>query len=182
MQAELVAFLLHRLGRDHHAGAIGELGKQRRIRVLQHELDGEGIDHLDVVDAGEFRFPERAGHVDVPLDREFRGFGVERLAVMELDAGPKLDGHCLAVGRGLLGQRELRHDVELLVDIEQLVAEGREHDASDIGAPQRRIEHVGIFGKADAQASSGLARSLPATSQEPLQSRPAAKSSWSCSP
>ena len=182
MQAELVAFLFRRLGRNHHAGAIGELGDQRRIWVLQYEFDGEGIDHLDMVDAGKLRFPERAGHVDVPLDREFRGFGVERLAVMKFDAWPKLDGHRLAVGRGLVGQRELRHDVELLVDIEQLVAKGREDDASDIGAPERRIEHVGIFGKADAQVSSGLARSPPATSQEPLRSQPGAKSSWSCSP
>ncbi len=31
-------------------------------------------------------------------------------------------------------QRELRHDVELLVDVEQLVAECGEYDASDIGA------------------------------------------------
>ena len=156
MQAELVAFRFYRLGRDHRAGAVGELGNKRRIRIFQYEFDGEWVHHLDMVDAGEFRFTERAGHVDVPLDREFRSRGVERLAVMKFDAGPKLDRHFLSVGRSLVGQRELRHDVELLVDVEQLVAKGREYNASDIGSPHGRIEHVGIFGKADAQGRLGL--------------------------
>ena len=85
------------------------------------------------------------------LQRIFRGFGVERLAVVEFDAGPELDRHFLAVGGGLVRQRKLRHDVELLVDVEQLVAERGEHDAADIGACQRRIENVGVFGQPDAQ-------------------------------
>ena len=40
---------------------------------------------------------------------------------------------------------------ELLVDVEQLVAQRGEHDAADEAAGQRRIEHVGILGQADAQ-------------------------------
>ena len=44
---------------------------------------------------------------------------------------------------------------ELLVDVEQLVADRREDDAPDIGARQRRIEHVGILGEADAQVGLG---------------------------
>ena len=85
------------------------------------------------------------------LDREFRGFGVQRLAVVEFDARPELDRHFLAVGRRLVGQCQLRHDVELLVDVEQLVAECREHDAADIGAADRGIENVGILGNPDTQ-------------------------------
>jgi hypothetical protein len=50
------------------------------------------------------------------------GCGIERLAVVELHPGPELDGDGLAVGRGLMAERQLRHDVELLVDVEQLVA------------------------------------------------------------
>ena len=50
-----------------------------------------------------------------------------------------------------LRERKLRHDVELGVDVEQLVADRREHDAPHIGAGERRIEHVGVFGKADPQ-------------------------------
>ena len=53
-------------------------------------------------------------------------------------------------------QRELRHDVELFVDVEQLVAKRREDDAADIGARQRRIENVGIFGEPDAQRGLGV--------------------------
>ena len=83
--------------------------------------------------------------------RELRRLGVERLAVVELDVRAQLDRHRLAVVGGLVGQRELRHDVELLVDVEELVAERREDDASDIGAGERRVEHVGILGKPDAQ-------------------------------
>jgi len=41
---------------------------------------------------------------------------------VEFDAGPQFDRHFLAVGGGLVGERELRHDVELFVDVEQLVA------------------------------------------------------------
>ena len=85
------------------------------------------------------------------------GRGVERLAVMELHARPELDGDGLAVGRGLLAERQLRHDVELVVDVEQLVAQRGEDDAADIGARERRIEHVGILGQPDAQV--GLRRS-----------------------
>src|SRR5438067_776450 len=75
---------------------------------------------------------------------------------MEFDVRPELDRHLLAVGRGLVRQRELRHDVELLVDVEQLVAEGGEHDAADIGATDAGVEDVGVFGDADAKRSLGL--------------------------
>ena len=93
--------------------------------ALQHQLDGEGIDDVDVVERGQFRLAERARHGQVAVERKFRGLGVERLAVLELDAGPQLDRDLLAVGGGLVRQRELRHDVELFVDVEQLVAERR---------------------------------------------------------
>ena len=43
------------------------------------------------------------------------------------------------------------HDGELLVDVEQLVAERREDDPADEGARQRRVEDVGVLGEADAQ-------------------------------
>ena len=53
-------------------------------------------------------------------------------------------------------QRQLRHDVELVVDVEQFVAEGSEHDAPDIGAPHRGIEDIGVLGEADAQGGLGM--------------------------
>ena len=105
---------------------------------------------------GQFRLAERGRHRHVAIEREFRGLGVERLAVVEFDAGPQLDEDLLAVGGGLVRQRQLRHDVELFVDVEQLVAERREHDAAHISARQRRIENVRILGKPDAQRGLGL--------------------------
>ena len=68
-----------------------------------------------------------------------------------LTPGRSLMVTVLAVLGGLVRQRQLRHDVELVVDVEQLVAQRREHDAADVGARQRRVEHVGVLGQADAQ-------------------------------
>ena len=126
MQAELVAGLLGRLRRHHHAGAVGELRDQRRERRLQHQLDGEGIDHLDMVDAR--RAPACGTSPACVMWRSSENFAASASngsPSWNLTLGPQLDRHLLAVGGGLVRQRELRHDVELLVDVEQLVAERR---------------------------------------------------------
>jgi len=59
MQSELLACFFRGLGRDHHSGAIGELRDQRRVGRLQYQLDGQGIDHVDMIERGELRFAER---------------------------------------------------------------------------------------------------------------------------
>src|SRR5581483_9926735 len=82
--------------------------------------------------------------------------GVERLAVVKLHARPELDGDGLAVGRRLLAERELRDDVALLVDVEQLVANRGEDDARGVEARGRGIERVGVVAEADAKM--GLCR------------------------
>jgi hypothetical protein len=87
----------------------------------------------------------------VPLDVELDRGRVELLAVVEGDVVAQLDRQRLAVGAPLVAGRELRHDRQLLVDVEQLVAQGGEDDPADEGARQRRIEDVGILGEADAQ-------------------------------
>src|SRR5512143_877963 len=92
-----------------------------------------------------------AGHRLVALDAVLDRGRIHRLAVLELDAAAQLDRQRLAVRRPLVAGGELRHDVELVVDVEQLVAHRREHDASDEGPRQRRIEDVRILGEADAQ-------------------------------
>src|SRR5262249_22428166 len=70
---------------------------------------------------------------------------------MEFDVWPELYADCLAVGGGLVREGELRHNIKLLVDIEQLVAKRCKDDASDIGPGERGIEHVRIFGQPDPQ-------------------------------
>ena len=105
--AELVAGLLRRLGRHHHAGAVGELGKQRRERRFEVQLDGQRIDHVDAGHLRQLGPAERALHGHVPLEAELRRRGVELLAVVEHHVGAQLDDHRLAVGRGLVAQRQL---------------------------------------------------------------------------
>jgi hypothetical protein len=87
----------------------------------------------------------------VALDVELHRGGVELLAVVEGDALAQFHGQRLAVGRPLVAGGQLRHDVELFVDLQQLVAQGAEDHAADEGAGQRRVQHVRVFGQADAQ-------------------------------
>ena len=148
---ELVAGFPHGLRADHHAGAVGQLRDQRRERRLEQQADRERIGDLDLVDLRQLGPTERALHRHVPVERELRRFGVERLAVVEFHAWPQLDGDGLAVFRGRVRERELRHDVEIGVDVEQLVAHRGEHDAAHIGARGGRIEIVGILRETDAQ-------------------------------
>ena len=155
-QPEFVAGLLCGLGRHHHACAVGELRDQRRVGGLQYQLDGEGIDDIDMINGREFRLSEGARECQMPFQRKLCGFRSEGLAVVKLDAGPELDGHFLAVGGSLVAQRELRHDVELFVDVEQLVAEGREHDAAYVSARHGRVKNVRVFGQSDPQRGLGL--------------------------
>ena len=119
--------------------------------ALSWSLMVSGSTTSTCVDDADLGLAERALHGEVAVEAVLGGLRVERLAVMELHAGPQLDRDRLAVGRGLVAEGELRHDVQLLVDVEQLVAERGEDDAADIGARQRRVEHVGILGEADAQ-------------------------------
>jgi hypothetical protein len=47
--------------------------------------------------------------------------------------------------------RELRHDLEVGRDVDELVAHRGEDDPADEGPRQRRIEDVGVFGEADPE-------------------------------
>ena len=85
------------------------------------------------------------------LDVEFDRRGVELFAVVKGHASAQLDCQRLAIRRPLVAGRELRHDIELFVDVEELVAERGKHDSADEGSRQRRVEHVGILGQSEAQ-------------------------------
>ena len=89
------------------------------------------------------------------IDRKFGRFGVKRLAVMKFDARPELDRDGLAVGGGGVRERELRHDIQILINVEQLVAKGSKDDAPDIGPGERGIEHIRILGQPDPQRRLG---------------------------
>ena len=122
LDAELVAGILRGLGRDHHAGAVGELREQRGERRRQVQAHGHRIHNVDARHRRKLAAPVRSGHRLVPLDVELGGRSVEFLAVVERNARPQLDRQRLAVRRPFVAGGELRDDVEFLVDVEQLVA------------------------------------------------------------
>jgi len=89
------------------------------------------------------------------FDVEAHRLGVERLAVVELDARAQPD-HDRAATRGpLVTGGELRHDLEIGGDVEELVAERGEDQAADVGAADRRVEGVGIVVQPDPQHGLG---------------------------
>jgi hypothetical protein len=156
--AELVARRLRRLRRHDHPGAIGERREQRRKRRRQVEPHRHWVDHVDRRHRRELALAVAARHRLVPLEAVRDRGRVELLAVVERDAGPQLNRQRFAVRRPLILGGELRDDRELLVDVEELVAERREDDAADERPRERRIEDIGVLGKADAQRLRGRRR------------------------
>ena len=121
--------------------------------ALSSRRDRQRVGDLDLVDLRKLRLAQRALRRHVAVERELHGFGVERFAVLEFHVRPQLDGDGLPVFRRLMRERELRHDVEIAVDVEQLVAQRGEHDAADVRTRRGWIEIVGIFRETDAQVA-----------------------------
>ena len=80
----------------------------------------------------------------------FHRGGVERFAVLKRDVGAEVEEQGLWVGP-LVAEGELRHDLQLFVDVEELVAKAGEDDAADVGAGEGGVEDVGVFPQGDAQ-------------------------------
>src|SRR5262249_38398040 len=76
-------------------------------------------------------------------------------AVMERHALADLQGERLLVLRPFPRGRELRDDLQVLVDVHELVAQAREDDASHERARERGVEHVRVLGEPDAQRLRG---------------------------
>jgi hypothetical protein len=74
---------------------------------------------------------------------------------VELHARAQLKGQRLAVIAPLPLGGELGGELEIRRDVDELVAQRREHDASDEGACAMGIEHVRVFVQADAQGLRG---------------------------
>ena len=148
---ELVPGLLHGFRRDHHAGAVGELRDQWRERRLQQEPHGQRIDDFDFFNLRKLRLALGVLLGQTAVEGELHGVGVEGLTILKFHVRAQLDRNGLSVRRGLVRERELRHDVKVAVDVEQLVAQRREDDAADIGARSGRIEVVRVLGKPDPQ-------------------------------
>jgi hypothetical protein len=63
-----------------------------------------------MIDRCQLGLAERGRQRHVTIDGELCGFSIEDFAIVKLDAGPQFDGDFLAVGGGVVGQRQLRHD------------------------------------------------------------------------
>ena len=151
MLAELVARRLSRLGRNDHPGTVGQLRQQRGERLVEHQLYRVVVDDLDRFERADLALAVRARQGEVALETKLHRLGVQRLAIVKLDALTQLHRHGLVVVAEFPLRRQHRHDAELGVDIDELVAERSEDDAADIGARQGRVEDVGVLGKADPQ-------------------------------
>ena len=148
--AELVVELPGLRRRDRHAGAVGEDGGDRRERRLQAQADGRRIDDVDRVDVIQLASATGPLHLPVPVERELHRLGGHRRAVVELHARAKLDRDGLAgVGEGRQLRRELREDLEALVDLVELLAHVLEDDAPDVRAGQGGVQDVRILVQPD---------------------------------
>jgi hypothetical protein len=99
----------------------------------------------------ELGHPARVGRRLVALDVELHRLGIERLAIVEEDAGAQLQGEREAFGRPRSFGRKLRHIGQLRIELDQLVAHRRHHDAIDEADALRRIKRRRIRLQPDAQ-------------------------------
>ena len=146
----MVAQRRQRLRRGHHAAAVGEDADQGRIGLRQPEDDGGPVG-LDRPDRAELGLPPGFGHGLRALDVELDRCPVHRLAVMEDGVAPKLHGEGERIVRPRPFGGQLRHVVEVPVDVDQLVAEPGEDHAVEEAAADRRVQHVRIALEADAE-------------------------------
>ena len=106
-----VARRLGGLGREHHAGPVGQGRQQRREGRRQAQAYGTGVEHVDRLDRAELAAPGASRAIEGAFEVEAHRLGVERFAVMEDDARAQLHGQ----GRAALGPRpgggELRNVV-----------------------------------------------------------------------
>ncbi len=151
---ELVARRLGGLGRNHDAGAVGELRDERREWGLEQEADGQGIDDLDAGNGADLALAPAARQGERALDRVLHRGGVELRAVMEGDARPQREGDRAAVLGGRPLGRQLRHDAAVGRELDELVAERGKNMPADEGPVPRRIERIGVVLQGDADVLS----------------------------
>ncbi|CUJ99094.1 Uncharacterised protein [Achromobacter xylosoxidans] len=139
-----------RLGRQHHAGAVGQLRQQRGVGLLEGQHQRRGVGRLDFLDRGQLALAQAVGQRHGAFQVGLGGGGVELAAVMEQRVFAQLEGQHLVVRVERPRGGQLRHEVQLGIDVHQLVAQRGEDDAADVGAGAVRVQHVRIFLQADA--------------------------------
>ncbi len=150
VQREFVARPSQRPRRQHHPRPIRELSDQRGVGCLEVELHCQRIDDVDGVDRVDFAPPHRAFGGQIAHQRDLHRLGVHRLVILEFHSRAEMNHQMRRIPIFVAGG-ELRYDLQLRVDVEQLVAERGEDEPADIAGAERRIEQVGVLAKSDAQ-------------------------------
>src|SRR5690606_34160192 len=138
------------------AGPVGEHRGQKGERRVQVDLDGELVDELHTVHAGQLGRAGGALQLAVPVQGDLHRLGVERGAVGEDHVLSDGDGHAQTVRgevRHVGGQ--LRHQVEVGVHVVQLLADRVEDHPADEGPGEGGVEDVGLLGQRHPKLAAG---------------------------
>jgi hypothetical protein len=141
-------------------GAVGrEHVHEEGVGLLEADLYGQGIQHLDAVDRlVERPHPGLGGRVHHPLDVELDGGGVHRGAVVEEHVLPELERVDEAVGRGLPGVGRVAHELPIGRDIDEAAAHVHGDPHHFVAGGGVEVEVGDLVTVADAERASALRR------------------------
>jgi hypothetical protein len=115
---------------------------------------GGRVNHFDMVDLVEFGSTETTGQRQMTIEAGLDRVGIHGGAVLKFDAPAQWDQQGLRIGPGV-AEGKLRHDVELLIEVEQLVAQSAEDDTAGVSGGQGWIEHIGVVAQGNAKIGRG---------------------------
>ena len=141
----LAGIELRRRGGGRHAGAdqveVRQRRQQRGIRAGRHHPDGERVDDLQLLHQAQLAGGQvvAVGHGGKPVQAGLDGGGVQRGAVMALDAGPQLELPRQVVHQPP-AQRDPRDEPRLVVQSDQAVVDVRVVAVHRAEPGQRRVQ------------------------------------------
>ena len=109
------------------------------------------IDDFHGSDRLQLALAQALGRAAVAFQVGLHRIGIQHLPVVELYTVAQRHGQREIVRRPVPRRGELRHEVVLRVDVDQLVAHGGEHDAADEAAAACGVQRIRVLVEADAQ-------------------------------
>ena len=160
VRGEIVPLLLDVLRRQHDdapAARVGHAGEEHGERPLAHHVHGVLVDDLDLLHRGQRRLGAGLRVVQLALDAELDGLGIEGLAVVELHAAAELE----LVGGGAdepPGLGEAAGEAHALVTDQQRVEDVPGDVVGGDLPRQMGVERRRLGGQSDRQPRSLLGR------------------------